>query len=304
MLEHIPARPWLVLCTLLSSADLSRLSMVSRTLLQRATKEIDNEWANRVQARWPIWYEEYLPTRQSNEWTWKQIYFQRRRFDLMCSSDRRQTLRPVRVLLYLQLEQELRHAQCVRDVGNRPVRTCLCAYLPEEKLDNSHARILILMHPNEQYCIGTVKLLELMSTHCDVLVSRDFSAGIFPVLDAALEDPHTVLLFPGPRATTIHEYIANQNDRLKLNGTPSSSSHQLPRPVHTVIAVDGSWRMAHFIWRWNPRLHKVSQVVANEAHSIYGELKHQPKKGCLSTAEAVGQIVGSLQWGDESVFMK
>ncbi|KAK3824524.1 MAG: DTW domain-containing protein [Benniella sp.] len=86
-------------------------------------------------------------------------------------------------------------------------------------------------------------------------------------------------------------------DRNNPIQSSSSSSSSSAYPYRLIIALDGSWSHAKIMYRFNPRLQKLTQVkFPNPPQSIYHELKREPKATYISTAEAVGQAVALLGW--------
>lgn len=67
-------------------------------------------------------------------------------------------------------------------------------------------------------------------------------------------------------------------------------------------AIDGSWRTAKAIYRWNPRLalHTLPVQITDTEASVFGEIKREPKEHFLSTMEAVAKALGGLLTGDEN----
>ncbi len=69
----------------------------------------------------------------------------------------------------------------------------------------------------------------------------------------------------------------------------------------TLVVIDGSWRQAKAVLRRNPGLWAGARGVlslAHEAPAVFGALKREPARACLSTAESTAAALGALLWGD------
>ncbi|XBI45300.1 hypothetical protein VPH35_109787 [Triticum aestivum] len=92
--------------------------------------------------------------------------------------------------------------------------------------------------------------------------------------------PHSALLFPCQRATAID----------------AASDHQVL--VKHLIVLDGTWAKAHRMYHENPWLQLVPHVkVEADGVSLYGEVRHEPKAGCLSTIESI--VVAMKELGED-----
>uniref|UniRef100_A0A8I6YRX5 tRNA-uridine aminocarboxypropyltransferase n=2 Tax=Hordeum vulgare subsp. vulgare TaxID=112509 RepID=A0A8I6YRX5_HORVV len=92
--------------------------------------------------------------------------------------------------------------------------------------------------------------------------------------------PHSALLFPCQRATTID----------------AASDCQVL--VKHLIVLDGTWAKAHRMYHENPWLQLVPHVMVEaDTVSLYGEVRHEPKAGCLSTVESI--VVAMKELGED-----
>ncbi|KAF7088666.1 hypothetical protein CFC21_091749 [Triticum aestivum] len=92
--------------------------------------------------------------------------------------------------------------------------------------------------------------------------------------------PHSALLFPCQRATTID----------------AASDCQVL--VKHLIVLDGTWAKAHRMYHENPWLQLVPHVkVEADRVSLYGEVRHEPKAGCMSTIESI--VVAMKELGED-----
>ena len=70
-------------------------------------------------------------------------------------------------------------------------------------------------------------------------------------------------------------------------------------------AIDGSWRFAKGIYKWNPHVGVACTriTVSPPAPSIFGELKREPSVSAVSTAEAAALALGALLHGEEQCYL-
>jgi DTW domain-containing protein YfiP len=68
-----------------------------------------------------------------------------------------------------------------------------------------------------------------------------------------------------------------------------------PSTLRGIVVLDGTWSQAKTLWWRNPWLLKCARVSLNGLEpSIYGKLRKQPKRHCLSTLEAVADALVGL----------
>jgi DTW domain-containing protein YfiP len=62
-----------------------------------------------------------------------------------------------------------------------------------------------------------------------------------------------------------------------------------------VVVLDGTWSQAKAIWWRNPWLLKLHRIVLHpQEPSIYGKLRKEPRRGYVSTLEAVAEALHGL----------
>ena len=68
------------------------------------------------------------------------------------------------------------------------------------------------------------------------------------------------------------------------------------RDLKGVIGLDGTWSQAKALWWRNPWLLKCRRLVLNPPFaSHYGRLRREPRRESLSTLEAVGFALATLE---------
>lgn len=173
---------------------------------------------------------------------------------------------------------------------------CICSSLPAAKL-LTKTTICVLQHAHEAHrkkAIGTVPIMKLCLSNVDVIVhSRRLQEEIDSRLSALVQQPGTLLLYPGADAVPIA--------RFALSEEPSADCG--PK---TLLVLDGTWPQARQLIRLQPQLAQMQRVTLptgdNGQPSLYGEIRrlHESKHvpGYISTLEAVGHALELLEPGD------
>ena len=150
----------------------------------------------------------------------------------------------------------------------------------------TRTRFVFLMHPKEfkEEKAGTGRLTQLSLPNSELHMGAGFDDHA--VVQAVLADPRNfpVLLYPGVTAT-------NLSDRAQLPAfTAQLGARQL-----VVILLDATWSGARKMLRLSPSLQRLPRIMFTpEAPSRY-VIKQQPQAGCLSTLEAVHELLTVLE---------
>jgi DTW domain-containing protein YfiP len=159
----------------------------------------------------------------------------------------------------------------------RPLAVCFCAHL---QVLPARTRVLLLQHPRERRMgIGTARMAHLSLPNSALRVGTDFSTD--PVVIEALagsSSPH--VLFPGPQAVDIAT---------------------LPRDSSlTLIVLDGTWWQARKLLKLNPVLAALPRVAFTPSQRSQYLIRRQPAEFCVSTIEALAQVLDTLEPGERS----
>ena len=153
----------------------------------------------------------------------------------------------------------------------RPLGVCVCARI---SVLPTRTRILLLQHARERRVgIGTARMAHLALPGSVLRVGIDFSAD--PAVRAALAEPDTHVLFPGPAARPIEE---------------------LPRDrAINLVVLDGTWWQARKLLRLNPAVAALPRVAFRPSHPSGYLIRRQPADFCLSTIEALAEVLTALE---------
>jgi DTW domain-containing protein len=62
-----------------------------------------------------------------------------------------------------------------------------------------------------------------------------------------------------------------------------------------ILVLDGTWRQAKTLWWRNPWLLKLPRLgLSPREPSMYGKLRREPRRDCVSTLEAIGDVLPAL----------
>ncbi|XP_048189964.1 tRNA-uridine aminocarboxypropyltransferase 2 isoform X3 [Perognathus longimembris pacificus] len=162
----------------------------------------------------------------------------------------------------------------------RPLKVCLCPFLPAHPLSIS-THLYIIQHPAEESkVLRTVPLLVacLPQDKCTVKVGRRFSGERDVELSTVCRKSGTLILYPGAEATDLEEFL-------------------LSSPVYpsTIIIIDGTWSQAKDIFYKNSLFRLPKQVQLKTNISSQYVIRMQPTNRCLSTLECAAVALSILE---------
>jgi DTW domain-containing protein YfiP len=161
-------------------------------------------------------------------------------------------------------------------------------------IDNRIA-VLILQHPQEQdHLLGTAQLATACLTHATLRIGLSW-----PSLAKALGRPAdpkrwAILHLGSARPADLprgREIVA-----LDRRGHPLKDQDAALARLEGIVLFDGTWSQAKTLWWRNPWVLKAQRIVLNpRTPSLYGKLRHEPRREGLSTIEAAGLILAGLE---------
>jgi DTW domain-containing protein len=147
----------------------------------------------------------------------------------------------------------------------------------------TRTRFVFLMHPKEfkQEKAGTGRLTQLCLPNSELHMGLDFSRH--EAVKALLDDPRNfcALLYPGPQARNL------TNGELQL---ADLGGRRL-----VAFLLDATWSGARKMLRLSPGLQRLPRIMFTPAAPSRYVIKQQPQEGCLSTLEAVHELLTVLQ---------
>jgi DTW domain-containing protein YfiP len=137
--------------------------------------------------------------------------------------------------------------------------------------------VLILQHPQEpDKELGSARIANL------ALENSTLKVGLsWPNLSKALGRPvvhaNWGVLYLGGKS--------EHAERARLTGAP----------LKGIVVLDGTWAQAKTMWWRNAWLLKLKRLILNPSRrSLYGKLRKEPRRECLSTIESVAEALQQL----------
>lgn len=151
---------------------------------------------------------------------------------------------------------------------------------------DTRTRFVFLMSPKEFKVTkaNTGRLTHLCLPNSELHVGMAFDAH--EAVQKTLGDPrnHCVLLYPGKTATNLSDPAQVPTLGAQLDGR---------RLV--VVLIDATWRGARSIHRLSPSLQRLPRIKFTPAMPSRYVIKQQPRPDCLSTLEAVHELMLVLE---------
>lgn len=146
----------------------------------------------------------------------------------------------------------------------------------------TRTRFALLMHPKEfkQEKAATGRLTHLCLPDSEIFMGVAFDGD--ERVQALLHDPRNfpVLLYPGEQARNISR------------GELTAAEFAGRRLV--VVVLDATWACARKMLRLSPSLQRLPRVMITPSAPSRYVIKQQPQPGCLSTLEAVHEVLVAL----------
>ncbi len=150
----------------------------------------------------------------------------------------------------------------------------------------TRTRFVFLMHPKEfkQEKAATGRLTHLCLPHSELHVGLAFDDDA--AVQALIGDPENfpVLLYPGRDAI-------NLSDDAQAPALPD----RLGRRRLLVLLLDATWSGARKMLRLSPTLQRLPRLMFTPSAPSRYVIKQQPQAGCLSTLEAVHELLLVLE---------
>ncbi len=147
----------------------------------------------------------------------------------------------------------------------------------------TRTKFVLLMHPKEwkQEKAGTGRLTHLCLADSELHMGIAFDEQA--AVSALLHDPQylPMLLYPGPEALNLS---------LPAPPLPDLGGRRL-----LVLILDGTWSCARKMLKLSPSLQRLPRLMFTPTAPSRFVIKQQPQAGCLSTLEAVHELLLALE---------
>jgi DTW domain-containing protein len=138
-------------------------------------------------------------------------------------------------------------------------------------------RVLILQHPQEQDALlGTAQLLVASLPQAKLAIGLSWKNLGHALGDDPIDAQRWALVYP--------DREASGGEVRTKSGAPVD-----PTALQGIIVLDGTWSKAKTLYWRNPWLSRLARLsLEPKEPSIYGRLRREPRRGLVSTLEAVG----------------
>lgn len=191
----------------------------------------------------------------------------------------------------------------------KPAEVCVCDRI---KPIDTRLRVVILQHPQEHdVVLGTAKLLTLALPRAEIRIGLSWGSLAHALDDDSVRPERWPVLAgaklkkPGePTEPTEPIEPTESDDGAEENDAPPGvhlfTRHGQPLEIDStaidgVIVLDGTWSQAKALWWRNAWLLKLPRLsLVPREPSMYGKLRKEPRRGWVSTLEAVADVLPAL----------
>ena len=174
----------------------------------------------------------------------------------------------------------------------REPQKCVCSFV--EKVKN-RIHVLILQHPQEPGVdIATVPIAKQALTEVTVKIGLSW-ANLKKILGRDVEAKRWGILYLGSVRV---EQLPKEGTVFAVDkkGVLLPEQKAVLSKLEGVIIFDGTWSQAKALWWRNAWALKCTRLVINSRRrSLYDAIRKEPRKGCLSTIEAIGEVLAVLE---------
>jgi DTW domain-containing protein YfiP len=175
----------------------------------------------------------------------------------------------------------------------KPLPLCICDSITP--IDNK-IELLILQHPQEQdAALATARVTAQHFKRATVKVGLSWPS-LAKALGRPVADPQRwAILYLG--SAKVADYDTDR-DILAIDrkGEAEENQRALLKDIQGIVLLDGTWSQAKALWWRNAWMLKCQRVILGPAKpSLYGKLRREPRKDGLSTIEAAGMLLASLE---------
>jgi DTW domain-containing protein YfiP/uncharacterized membrane protein YsdA (DUF1294 family) len=180
-----------------------------------------------------------------------------------------------------------------------PASLCWCGSLHPMP---TRTRFVFLMHPKEykEEKAGTGRLTHLCLPNSELHMGKGFDEH--EDVQALLADPmnYAVLLYPGRNALNLSDTGSSEQEAASpekpVSGlTLPTLRGQLESRRLVVFLLDATWSGARKMLRLSPSLQRLPRIMFTPTAPSRYIIKQQPQEGCLSTLEAVHELLLVLE---------
>jgi hypothetical protein len=168
---------------------------------------------------------------------------------------------------------------------------CICDEITPVK---TKLHVLVLQHPQEpDKELGSARIAHLALENSTLRIGLSW-----PNLSKALGRPATHanwgVLYLGGRSGE-SQTRPGASHRLGIVTKAGKILEASGVEFDGIVALDGTWAQAKALWWRNPWLLKLKRLTLNpQRPSLYGRLRKEPRRECLSTIESIAEALEAL----------
>lgn len=176
----------------------------------------------------------------------------------------------------------------------KPEGLCVCS---EIRSFPNRMRIGILQHPRENdEKLGTARIAQLTLENAFLRVGLSWPNLKKAVGEAYAKPTDWAILYIG---TGVRLPNVPREELPRLYEIQKDKSFaRLPigePPFRGVLVLDGTWAQAKALWWRNPWMSRLRRLALVPSHpSLYGSLRKEPRRECVSTLEAISDTLVAL----------
>lgn len=174
----------------------------------------------------------------------------------------------------------------------KPTDLCVCSLI---KPHGTNLHVLILQHPQEpDKLLGSARIANLALGNSTLKVGLSWS-NITKALGRPAEHSKWGVLFLGGKSKAPKPKPGERLPPVVITNKTGKVFSLEEAGLEGIVVLDGTWAQAKTMWWRNPWLLKLKRLALNPTRrSLYGELRREPRRECLSTLEAVAETLEAL----------
>jgi hypothetical protein len=172
---------------------------------------------------------------------------------------------------------------------------CICDQV--ESFENKFF-VLILQHPQEpDKELGSARIANLSLKNSKLKVGLSWS-NLKKLIGEDANPAEWAVLYLGTKVNYQPVKTDSPKDEiiiLNKNGNKHDNNDEILENLKGIIVLDGTWAQAKAMWWRNAWLLKVRRaVIFPSQKSLYGNLRKEPRRECVSTIEAIAVSLNAL----------
>jgi DTW domain-containing protein YfiP len=189
------------------------------------------------------------------------------------------------------IQEDLECERC-----GRGATLCVCDHITPIK---ARTRILVLQHPQEPGVdIGTAAIIGQLFPEAIIktgLSWANLKRALGSELGAEIEPSRWGVLYLGSVRT---EELPKDRTLFVVDrkGVALVEQEEALKGIKGIVLLDGTWSQAKTLWWRNAWLLKLKRLVLRrDKRSLYDQIRREPRRGCLSSLETLGEVLSVLE---------